>query len=320
MRRFRNWRRRSAALALAPVTAAILIGILTGIGPASAAGTGGASLDANHHLVSPNERVTLHGYFRAPATTAAPDGTDKPTAPGYSQAVRIQFRASGAANWQDTERTKTGRSGKFSERALVTRSGHFRAAAADGRTTKPEKVRVKSETQARISEQSPTVGEKVAIRGHVTPAGSHRRVAVRVGGETLRTRTGQNGRFAVKWKADAAGEVTVRVRAGSDRIAAGSAAKAGKLTVFRPAVASYYGPGLYGGALACGGTLSPSTVGVANKTLPCGTKLTVRYGSREVETKVIDRGPYVAGREFDLTAALKSKLGFGSTGTVLVSR
>jgi rare lipoprotein A (peptidoglycan hydrolase) len=72
--------------------------------------------------------------------------------------------------------------------------------------------------------------------------------------------------------------------------------------------------------MACGGTLGPSTLGVAHKTLPCGTKLRLRYGSRTVAVRVIDRGPYVGGREFDLTAATKAALGFGSTGTVLSSR
>ena len=50
-----------------------------------------------------------------------------------------------------------------------------------------------------------------------------------------------------------------------------------RVNVYRPAAASYYGPGLYGGALACGGTLTPGKLGVANKTLPCGTRVTLRY-------------------------------------------
>jgi rare lipoprotein A (peptidoglycan hydrolase) len=61
-------------------------------------------------------------------------------------------------------------------------------------------------------------------------------------------------------------------------------------------------------------------VGVANKTLPCGTKVTFRYRGRMATARVIDRGPYAAGREWDLTAALKAKLRFGSTGTVLSTR
>ena len=71
--------------------------------------------------------------------------------------------------------------------------------------------------------------------------------------------------------------------------------------------------------LGCGGTLNTGTVGVAHKSLPCGTNVVLRKGSRIVRAKVIDRGPYVGAREFDLTAATKQRLGFGSTGTVLVA-
>ena len=115
-------------------------------------------------------------------------------------------------------------------------------------------------------------------------------------------------------EADESGESTVRVRADGDRIAAGSGDKAGKVAVLRPAVASYYGPGLYGNPLGCGGTLQPDTVGVAHKSLPCGTKLMVANGDRSVKTEVIDRGPYVGGREFDLTEALRNKITSAAPG------
>jgi rare lipoprotein A (peptidoglycan hydrolase) len=55
---------------------------------------------------------------------------------------------------------------------------------------------------------------------------------------------------------------------------------------------------------------------VANKTLPCGTVVFLRYHGHKVEVPVIDRGPFVAGREFDLTEATKRALGFGDTGEV----
>ena len=83
---------------------------------------------------------------------------------------------------------------------------------------------------------------------------------------------------------------------------------------------SYYGPGLYGNGVACGGTLTPSTIGVAHKTLPCGTKVTIRYHGHTVVAPVIDRGPYVAGRDYDLTEATRNRLGFGGVGTIWTNR
>jgi rare lipoprotein A (peptidoglycan hydrolase) len=85
-------------------------------------------------------------------------------------------------------------------------------------------------------------------------------------------------------------------------------------------MASYYGPGLYGHGVACGGTLMPGTLGVANRSLPCGTKVRLRYHGRSVTVPVIDRGPYVDGRDFDLTTATKERLRFPGLGVVLSSR
>jgi rare lipoprotein A (peptidoglycan hydrolase) len=81
-------------------------------------------------------------------------------------------------------------------------------------------------------------------------------------------------------------------------------------------VASFYGAPLFGNGVACGGILHPWTLGVANKTLPCGTKVLFRYGSRAIQVKVIDRGPYVAGREWDLTAATAVALHFPGLGPI----
>ncbi len=79
--------------------------------------------------------------------------------------------------------------------------------------------------------------------------------------------------------------------------------------------ASWYGPGLYGNTMACGHTLTTNTWGVAHKYLPCGTKLTICY-TRCAQVTVIDRGPYVYGRDFDLTYSVKQYIGMPSTGVV----
>lgn len=317
MRRFRNSRRRYAALALLPVTAIMI----SSTGTAASAAGSKAAIQASHKRVGPNGKVTLSGHFAVPkATHATNSAAAGKGADDGSQKVRIQFRAIGAKNWHDEDSTTTGHSGKFSKQVAVTRSGRFRAVSADGRATGAEKVRVKSKTQARVGEKNPKVGQSVPIKGHVAPGGPGRKVSVRVGGDTLHARTNSSGHFELNWKAKKAGDYTVHVKADGDKIAAGSGDKAGHVTVFRGAEASYYGPGFYGGSLACGGTLQSSTIGVANKTMPCGTKLTLRYGHKEVDVKVIDRGPYSGNREFDLTEATKNKLGFPSTGTVLVDK
>lgn len=86
-------------------------------------------------------------------------------------------------------------------------------------------------------------------------------------------------------------------------------------TPFRFALASNYGPGLYGNTLGCGGTLTAGTLGVAHKTMPCGTLLDI-CDARCVSVRVVDRGPYVAGREVDLTMATAAAIGFSGVGLV----
>jgi len=161
-------------------------------------------------------------------------------------------------------------------------------------------------------------GRRALVSGHVAPAAGGKSVALqrrsRRGWRTIdHDRTTAAGRFAFRFRPHEPGSALVRVRAGAHR------ERVGRLNVYRRAQVSWYGPGLYGGHLGCGGTLTPGTLGVANKTLPCGTKVTLRHGGRTVRVPVVDRGPYVAGREYDLTSATRAKLGFSGVGTVLVA-
>jgi rare lipoprotein A (peptidoglycan hydrolase) len=72
----------------------------------------------------------------------------------------------------------------------------------------------------------------------------------------------------------------------------------------------------YGLGLACGGVLGRDQLGVAHKTAPCGTLITFAYGGRVLTVPVIDRGPYIAGREWDLTGASAAALGFPGLGRI----
>jgi rare lipoprotein A (peptidoglycan hydrolase) len=81
---------------------------------------------------------------------------------------------------------------------------------------------------------------------------------------------------------------------------------------------SWYGPGFYGKRTACGLAMTETLIGVAHRTLPCGTRITFRNpaNGRTVTAAVVDRGPYVAGRQWDLTGGLCKKLNHCYTGSL----
>lgn len=81
---------------------------------------------------------------------------------------------------------------------------------------------------------------------------------------------------------------------------------------------SWYGPGFFGNGTACGQKLTRELVGVAHRTLPCGTLVQFRNpkNGSVVTAPVVDRGPYVRGRSWDLTRALCAELDQCFTGTL----
>ena len=76
-------------------------------------------------------------------------------------------------------------------------------------------------------------------------------------------------------------------------------------------VASWYGPGFYGNKTADGTVLTRDSLWVAHQTLPFGTKIrfTNPSNGRSIVLTVKDRGPYIAGREYDLTEKAAELLG-----------
>lgn len=70
---------------------------------------------------------------------------------------------------------------------------------------------------------------------------------------------------------------------------------------------------MYGQETACGQTLTPAVVGVANRTLPCGTLVRISYHGHSLTVPVLDRGPYANGADWDLTAGAAQALGIAET-------
>jgi rare lipoprotein A (peptidoglycan hydrolase) len=78
-------------------------------------------------------------------------------------------------------------------------------------------------------------------------------------------------------------------------------------------IATWFGPGFYGNKTACGQTLTPTVVGVANRTLPCGTLVLVTYAGHALTLPVLDRGPYSHIADWDLTSGAAQSLGITET-------
>jgi hypothetical protein len=81
---------------------------------------------------------------------------------------------------------------------------------------------------------------------------------------------------------------------------------------------SWYGPGFFGSGTACGQRYTKEIMGVAHRSLPCGTLVTFRNpaNGRQVTVPVIDRGPYVAGRTWDMSRGLCDYLDHCYTGSI----
>jgi rare lipoprotein A len=85
-------------------------------------------------------------------------------------------------------------------------------------------------------------------------------------------------------------------------------------------VASWYGvgDGFAGQTTANGEIFDPYAYTAAHKTLPFDTKLEVTYGGESVVVRINDRGPYIQGRDIDLSYAAADEIGLVAAGSAPV--
>lgn len=233
--------------------------------------------------------------------------------------VRIEFRTAGSGRWRLRHRVRRQANGRFSARIRPRQSGFLRVRLANRPATASARIKVRSRVRLNRPRSTVKLGESLPVTGTVRPRRVSR-IKLRIDRGTVSVPVRANGRFRYRWRPRRSGTTAIRAFVPSSHIARGSSSRKQRSTALRASRASYYGPGLYGNPVACGGTLRPGTVGVAHRSLPCGTRILFRHGNRTAVARVIDRGPFISSREWDLTAALKSKLGFGDVGTVWSSR
>jgi rare lipoprotein A (peptidoglycan hydrolase) len=133
---------------------------------------------------------------------------------------------------------------------------------------------------------------------------------------TTQAQVGSDGSFSAVWRANHIGRFAIRAVIVTSSPRGAAASPSLTVTVYRPSGATLYGPGFYGHKTACGQTLRPRTLGVANKALRCGTQVAIYYHGRTITVPVIDRGPYRAGYDWDLTMATAHALGIPGTVTI----
>lgn len=188
----------------------------------------------------------------------------------------------------------------------------------------PQTERTLSATgpQITVTTRAGTMRRKFArFRGSVSPSAAGRMVTI----ESFDDATQQwaaiasatvnvDGTYVARWRTRLAGEFHVRaVLQSTSQAVAASASPDLAITVHRPAMATWYGPGFYGRQTACGIRMTRTLLGVAHRKYKCGTKVAVLYHGRRITVPVVDRGPFRRGTQYDLTAATAQALGFDHT-------
>lgn len=246
--------------------------------------------------------------------------------------VQLQFRPRGASAWRGLARTTVGSNNRFSFRVRLARSGSLRAINDSGQQaniaglnqtsaspSNPQSVGVAAALRVKRSRRVAQAGHRVSVRGSLLPSQGGRTVhllarAGRRWHSVARTRTGRRGGFDLRYAVPGTGTRNLRVSFGGDRSNRGAASAAGSVTGLVARVASWYNDA---GSTACG---FHAHFGVANRTLPCGTRVAFSYHGRSVVATVDDRGPYVGGRDYDLNQTTAGYLGMYGVATVLASR
>jgi rare lipoprotein A len=128
----------------------------------------------------------------------------------------------------------------------------------------------------------------------------------------------QDGSFSTTWSPSSYGQFQIRgaLAGASTATDAPSSSAPRTVVVYKPATATWYGPGLYGRHTACGQRLTRTLIGVANRSLPCGTQVQVAYRGHTMVAPVVDRGPFARHAQWDLTAAAAKQIGMTVTSRI----
>ncbi len=305
-------RMRTSRRAYAAAFAVMLAIPATAVALTARPSTGGTSAVAQTDTTSAI-KANLNRRHVDYGETVTIKGAASPAQPG--QRLELRSTTAGSHSWRTVASATERHDGSFRVTTPMRRSARLRVVSAAGAASAPQRVTVAARLELQTDSIDVLAGHSSAVRGTLLPGISGRKVRLEGrqsdGGWRLLTtdRTGSRGGFGLHY---AGGDASrLRVHFAGDRQNTRAAKPAGQLTVFEPTMASWYYDDT--GATACG---FQAHYGVANRTLPCGTKVTFRNGSHKVTATVDDRGPFVSGRTWDLGINTRDALGFVGVGSI----
>ena len=184
------------------------------------------------------------------------------------------------------------------------------------------KVRVGSRLTFDASPRHLYEGRRVRFSGRLLPVAPGRSVLIqrKVEGRwhSIKRVAVRDGHYSGSFEIHRLGYRRLRVRFGGDEFSTSDRDRSA-VTVYDPDMATWYGPGFYGNRTACGKTLTTETLGVAHRSLPCGTKVSLLYRGRTITVSVIDRGPY-SSADWDLTEETAERLRFSGREVIGTTR
>jgi rare lipoprotein A len=180
------------------------------------------------------------------------------------------------------------------------------------RISDPHRVEVRPHLTFRADPNHVRFKRSVSLSGTFRPALPGRQVTLRFRSEGrwrfVKRVDVSDGRFSNNFVPEIKGHHRMRAVFSGDEINY-KIRRPEPISIYRSGQATWYGPGLYGNTTACGQKLRKRTLGVAHRTLPCGTPVSLLYKGRTITVRVKDRGPY-GKADLDLTERTAKRLNF----------
>ena len=228
------------------------------------------------------------------------------------QVVHLERRVPETFEWISIGKQQLDKSSTFSFLVEDVRQTAFYRARIEKNPSNEVRVAVRPRLTLSVVPKDIMERQTTKLRGLLRPGIDGRSVLLerRVSGEwkPIGRAIVEDGRYSLPGRFSKSGFRRVRATFQGDELNAMKRAQS-LVRVHRPSLATWYGPGFFGNRTACGQRFTRRTVGIAHRTLPCGTRVHVLFQGATISLEVIDRGPFTDAN-WDLSQKAARKIGF----------